>query len=153
MPPRSVCLNVFTTSLGNGSMNKEAEVVVGEVTRRSSGGAAEERARHDSVQEGKFHHCFFLTFPTLNGTLVRMSTWSVISQQHQTLSLRTSHSRKLSPMQTHLPSLPLPSTSPPFPLTLKAQVRLRNYFCDVRVFLLFTMWYLQFTQDRMWILR
>lgn len=50
MPPRSVCLNVFTTSLGNGGVAKEAEVVVREVEEKKSDGV-EERGRHDSVQE------------------------------------------------------------------------------------------------------
>ncbi|OAG00222.1 uncharacterized protein CC84DRAFT_1169052 [Paraphaeosphaeria sporulosa] len=51
MPPRSVCLNVFTTSLGSGSVKKESEVVVRETKAGNGDGAAEERARHDSVQE------------------------------------------------------------------------------------------------------
>ncbi|KAF1966542.1 hypothetical protein BU23DRAFT_560119 [Bimuria novae-zelandiae CBS 107.79] len=50
MPPRSVCLNVFTTSLGHGSVKKEAEVVVKEMESKSDG-TAEERKRHDSLQE------------------------------------------------------------------------------------------------------
>ncbi|KAK7185739.1 MYND finger [Paraphaeosphaeria sporulosa] len=58
MPPRSVCLNVFTTSLGSGSVKKESEVVVRETKAGNGDGAAEERARHDSVQEGAY--CFTL---------------------------------------------------------------------------------------------
>ncbi|KAF9729432.1 hypothetical protein PMIN02_002903 [Paraphaeosphaeria minitans] len=50
MPPRSVCLNVFTTSLGSGSVKREPEVVR-ETKTGDRVGAAEERARHDSVQE------------------------------------------------------------------------------------------------------
>lgn len=52
MPPRSVCLNVFTTSLGSSPLKKEPEVVVRETQAEDGVGAVEERARHDSVQEG-----------------------------------------------------------------------------------------------------
>ncbi|KAF2250270.1 hypothetical protein BU26DRAFT_298822 [Trematosphaeria pertusa] len=55
MPPRSVCLNVFTTSLGNG---KEAGVSVREVDGERMEGVVEQkkeervedRGRHDSAQ-------------------------------------------------------------------------------------------------------
>lgn len=52
MPPRSVCLNVFTTSLGSGK-EKEEIVSVREVESEVVGKkehVVEERARHDSVQ-------------------------------------------------------------------------------------------------------
>lgn len=53
MPPRSVCLNVFTTSLSNG-IPKESNVSVKEVdadvNMKEMDVAVTERARHDSVQ-------------------------------------------------------------------------------------------------------
>lgn len=68
MPPRSVCLNVFTTSLGNGPVNKEAEVLVRELQGSHGDGGAEERARHDSVQEGTVR--FTSGAPALSGMWV-----------------------------------------------------------------------------------
>ncbi|KAF2680857.1 hypothetical protein K458DRAFT_421183 [Lentithecium fluviatile CBS 122367] len=54
MPPRSVCLNVFTASLGNGinfGKEKEPGVEVSEVDKMEGvGGPVAERWRHDSVQ-------------------------------------------------------------------------------------------------------
>lgn len=54
MPPRSVCLNVFTTSLGDDiSVGKEREldVEVREVEDKMDGvESVAERGRHDSVQ-------------------------------------------------------------------------------------------------------
>lgn len=52
MPPRSVCLNVFTTALGNGSevdvSMKDVEGEKMDVDTKEE--VFEERARHDSVQ-------------------------------------------------------------------------------------------------------
>jgi len=54
MPPRSVCLNVFTTSLGNDiglQKEQEVDVEVREVEDKMEGVEhVTERARHDSVQ-------------------------------------------------------------------------------------------------------
>jgi hypothetical protein len=54
MPPRSVCLNVFTTSLGNDigiRKEHEVDVEVREVEDKMEGVEhVMERARHDSVQ-------------------------------------------------------------------------------------------------------
>jgi hypothetical protein len=52
MPPRSVCLNVFTTSLGdaNAAVNHDGG---GNAMREAMGGAME---RRDSAQSGTLHH-------------------------------------------------------------------------------------------------
>lgn len=62
MPPRSVCLNVFTSSLGHGLVKKETEVVVKELEEKRGDGAAEERKRHDSLQDGMFHLLYLPLF-------------------------------------------------------------------------------------------
>lgn len=121
MPPRSVCLNVFTTSLGSGSVNKETEVVARETTGGNGAGAAEERARHDSVQEGMY--CFAVFTPSIFPYLIEAGRDSIRGMSHillQILSLQAKHSRRLSPLQTPLPLLPLPSMSPPSPLISEA---------------------------------
>jgi hypothetical protein len=65
MPPRSVCLNVFTTSLGNDiclEKEREVDVEVREVEDKMEGvEVAAERERHDSVQgspNGTSHSAF-----------------------------------------------------------------------------------------------
>jgi hypothetical protein len=71
MPPRSVCLNVFTTSLGNDvGLGKEREVgvEVTEVGDKMEGvETVVERERHDSVQgppNGTLHCLVRVSYPT-----------------------------------------------------------------------------------------
>ncbi|KAF2438217.1 hypothetical protein P171DRAFT_437280 [Karstenula rhodostoma CBS 690.94] len=79
MPPRSVCLNVFTTSLGSRSVNKEPEVVVRETKGGDGVGAAEERVRHDSVQEDSIAPSkpFAQAFSTANPSPITSTTIDV----------------------------------------------------------------------------
>lgn len=60
MPPRSVCLNVFTTSLSH-AVPKESNVSIKEVDSdvdmKEKDAAVMERARHDSVQSSPNGKC------------------------------------------------------------------------------------------------
>jgi hypothetical protein len=90
MPPRSVCLNVFTTSLGSGSVNKEAEVVVKEVKGANGDGAAEERARHDSVQEGTYRLILDISIAQLNVSGLRTCLTSFVRFHRYKQGIRAS---------------------------------------------------------------